>query len=217
MRNLGAITFIILLVQFNSSSVFAAEIKEEAMKQDNIHVRVWNAFAKKALKLHETLISQHPHKKVTKTGGYSHLPGFYVEEQFKHKEHGKLISQVQWEKENPDVMHTVEVYVRDDDGRVLRDFQAAYLPHYHNAPNQTLISLHAYNDKLHSFRVWDASGYRIFERCMGKHKGKDVQLMLDEDEIANLDGLEGGTMESALYKKCFKGLPEEPGKYLTPQ
>lgn len=207
----------ILIFLFVLTQAAFAEKKEEAIKQDNLHIRTWNAFAQNALKLHKKLIEQHAHDKTTKSGGYSHLPDFYIEEQYKHKSNGKLISQIQWEKENPNVMHTIEVYVHDDKGRVIRDFQAAYLPHYHNAPNQTLISLHAYNRKLHGFRVWDASGFRIFERCEGKLQAKDVNLMLDEDEIFNSQQEETSVMDSVEYKACFKGLPEKAGKYLVPQ
>ena len=114
-------------------------------------------------------------------------------------------------------MHSVEVFVHDDEGRVIRDYIAAYLPTYRNAPTQTLISLHRYQDQLHAFRTFDASGYRIIERCTGSLKGREVNLLLDEDEIAEALGDPGSIMASDEYRACFGNLQAEAGKYLQPQ
>lgn len=187
------------------------------MKVDNVHVRTWNKFAADALALSEKLIAEIPHTVKTKIGGYAGKPEFYKEDAYYDKRNDKLISRVQWERENPTVLHTIEVYIRDPQGRVMRDYIAAYLPLYHNAPTQTLMSFHQYNGELHAFRSFDASGDRIVERCTGKLKGKDLDLLLDEDEIyAAIEG-RSNVMEQADYQACFKGMPQEPGKYLTPQ
>lgn len=192
-------------------------VTAQALKGDNEHARTWNAFADKALELHNKLIKKKQVEVKSRLGGYAGTPDFYKEEQFIDKATGKLISLVQWERENPTLMHTIEVYVRDDKGRVTRDYVAAYLPTYRNAPTQTLVSFHAYNGNLHGFRSFDASGYRVVERCTGSLNGQEVNMLLDEDEI--VDALHGNTnvMQQADYKACFKGLPEKPGKYLTPQ
>jgi hypothetical protein len=123
---------------------------------------------------------------------------------------------VQWEKDAPDQLHTIEVYIYDEKGRVSRDYMAAYLPHYHNAPTQTLISFHHYSDQLHAFRTFDASGDRILERCEGKNKqGQLVNFLLDEDELyEDPDNVQ----TSADYKSCFAGLTQtQLGKYILPQ
>jgi len=203
-------TFMAML--FFSSPVFAAKVKG-----DNEHARKWNKFADDVLVLHETLIKKNPVHKKTELGGYSGNPKFYKEERHYAKTHGKLISIVQWELDNPDLLHTIEVYVRDDDGRILRDYSAAYLPNYRNAPTQTLVSIHIHNGDLHAFRTFEATGDRIVERCTGKLKGEEVNFILDEDEIAYAMGGYTNIMEQADYKACFKGMPEEAGKYLTPQ
>ncbi len=188
-----------------------------AVKGDNIHVRTWNAFANNTLKLHQKLIKGKEVEIETSVGGYSGTPDFFKEEKFSDRETGKLISVVQWERENPEVMHTIEVFVHNKKGHVIRDYVAAYLPTYRNAPTQTLVSFHKYNGKLHAFRSFDASGEIIVERCEGKYKGQEVNLLLDEDEIyAALDG-NSKAMEQPDYKACFKGLRKEPGKYLKPQ
>lgn len=182
-------------------------------KEPNKHIITWDAFAKNVLALHKKLISQTKVVKKTKTGGYAHAPEFYQEESYYDASSHKLISKVQWEKANPSVLHTIEVYLYDDQGRVTRDFAAAYLPDYHKAPTQTLISLHAYHGDLHAFRTFDASGYTISEGCRGQFQGKEVDLILDEGEIE--DG--APEMKTPEYQVCFKGLQKKAGKYLTPQ
>lgn len=188
----------------------------DALKQDNIHVRTWNAFADNVYKLHEQLISTGDISIKKSEGGYAQNPDFYIEEAFYRGD--RLISKVQWEKENPDQLHTIEAYIHDDKGRVIRDYIAAYLPVYHNAPTQTLITLHRYNNDLHAFRSFDASGYRVIERCTGMLNGQEVNLLLDEDEIYEAldDPDPNSIINSTEYKQCFGDLQTEAGKYLIP-
>lgn len=201
---------IILVLPFLVSSVSATE----PMKGDNKHVRVWNKFANDTLRLHKKLTTGKKLDVKTQVGSYANVKNFYIEHRYIDK--GILISQVQWEKENPKILHTIEVYVHDKDGRVIRDFMAAYLPFYHNAPTQTLISIHHYTGNLHAFRSFDASGDTILERCEGKDdKGVTVNLLLDEDDLFNDDD---GIMGSTEYKQCFAGFKQDKlGKYIIPQ
>ncbi len=187
----------------------------EAMKQDNVHIRTWNAFADNVYQLHRKLSQVDGVRKESRIGGYAQMPAFYREERFYLDD--RLISKVQWEKAQDNVLHSIEVFVHDEQGRVIRDFTAAYLPTYRNAPTQTLISLHRYHDKLHAFRSFDASGYRVIERCTGSLKGRDVNILLDEDEIDEALGDPASIMASAEYKACFGDLQTEAGKYLMPQ
>jgi hypothetical protein len=190
----------------------------QQLKEDNLHVRTWNQFAQDILSFHKQRIKQMDIRIKKRAGGYSHLPEFYIEESF--YDDGRLVATITWEKENPEQLHTIEVFVHDDKGRVIRDYAAAYLPHYHNAPNQTLISLHNYSNGLHAFRSFDASGYRIIERCTGTYKGKDVNFILDEDEIAealNDTHQNTGIMVTDKYKNCFGDLPQDVGEYTNPQ
>ena len=190
----------------------------EKMRGDNEHSRKWNKFADDVLALHYKLTKgKKGIEKKTSIGGYATNKDFYNEEKFINKSNDQVISTVQWERKNPKVMHFVEVNVLDNKGRIIRDYSAAYLPEYHNAPTQTLINLHVYNGKLHAFRTYDAGGDRIGEQCSGKYKGKDFFLLLDEDELyAAIDG-NSDAMEQAEYKACFKGLQEEVGKFIKPQ
>lgn len=185
----------------------------EPMKEDNQHIRTWNKFAMDCLELHKKLTGGKHLDVKTRIGGYAHNKDFYKEERY--FDNGHLVSQVQWERENPTRLHSIEVYLRDKNGRVMRDFIAAYLPHYHNAPTQTLISFHHYNGGLHAFRSFDASGYRVLERCNGKNKkGEVVNIILDEDELAEDPD---NVMNGSNYKQCFAGLKQTRlGKYLIP-
>ena len=205
------LSFLLAMI-FASSPVFAAKIKG-----DNEHARKWNKFADDVLALHKQLIQKIETDKKSQFGGYSGNPKFYKEDSYFAKSNGKLVSIVQWELKSPHLMHSIEVFVRDKEGRVLRDYSAAYLPDYRNAPTQTLVSLHIYNGDLHAFRTFEATGDRIVERCTGKLNGEEVNFILDEDEIAHAEGGFTNVMEQADYKACFKDMPEEAGKYQMPQ
>ena len=203
---------LIALLVFSVSVVSA-----EKLTEDNEYVRKTNKFADNTLALHKQLIQEIDHKLEKSVSGYHGTPDFYNQEKYINKKNGKVISVVTWERDNPENLHTIEVFVRDSKGRVIRDYAAAYLPTYRNAPTQTLVSFHAYNGDLHAFRTFDALGDRLVERCTGKFKGKKVNMLLDEDDL--IDAIHGDSkiMQEAHYKACFKGLPKEAGKYLTPQ
>lgn len=186
------------------------------MKEDSVHVRTWNQFVNNLLVLHRRLTSETPVRVTRKPGGYATDPDFYIEEEFRTPD-GRLISRVQWEKQRPDTVHVIEVYLYDRQGRVIRDYAGAYLPHYRNAPTQTLISLHGYNGKLHAFRTFDASGDLLFERCEGHYAGKPVNIRLEFDDIYMMEGKPNTTLTSKPYLACFKGVPKTAGKYLQPQ
>ena len=186
----------------------------EPMKEDSVHVRVWNKFAADTLKLHKKITEGKDFQIKTRIGSYANVKDFYIENRYFHN--GKLISQLQWEKDNPQQLHTIEVYLYDKKGRVIRDFTAAYLPFYHNAPTQTLASFHHYNGRLHAFRSFDATGDKVLERCTGiDKKGQQVNLLLDEDDLINdPDDLIG----SKEYNNCFSGLKQQQlGIYIIPQ
>jgi len=198
--------------------MLTSAVQAEALKEDNQHVRTWNAFAQNVLKLHKKLIKGKALRVVKRQGGYATVKDWhYQQERYFDKANNQLISQIQWGSDKARQLHTIEVYVRDKQGRVIRDYTAAYLPHYHNAPVQTLISLHRYNKGLHAFRTFDASGYRIDERCDGRYRGKSVELLLDEDEIADMQYDKDSVMQSATYKACFGDLQTVAGIYLQPQ
>ena len=204
------VIFYSLISLFIYSNTFATE----KMKTDSNHIRIWNKFANDTLLLHKKLTDGKKFQVKSQVGGYANTKDFYTENRYYDKE--RLISQLQWEKNDPSTLHTIEVFVHDSKGRVTRDYMAAYLPFYHNAPTQTLISIHYYVGKLHVFRSFDASGDLVLERCSGKNEqGQDINLLLDEDDLINdPDDLIG----SKDYNSCFDGFKQETlGKYILPQ
>ena len=175
-------------------------------------VKRWNWFADKVFALHEQQLKDRSVRREERTGGYAGMPGFYREVTFYDAKTGDLLSRVQWETAQPQNVHSLEVYVRDKKGRVIRDYGASYLPTTRNAPIQTLINLHGYADGLHAFREFDASGNRIFEKCTGQYKGKDVELALTEEDFLD----QKGQRPSALYNACFEGIATSPGEFFRP-
>lgn len=200
-----------ILFVFSISEAMAA-----GMKEDNVHVRKWNKFANDLNELHKKQIANKEITIKSKKGGYATNKEFYVEKEYYDKQ-GKLLSRIAWEIEKPENIHVVEIFIYNKDSKIIRDYSAAFLPVYRNAPVQTLISLHQYNKGLHAFRSFDASGDRILERCEGKYNNEEVSFMLDEDELYELIGDEKGFMYSSEYKRCFDNLQETAGKYLNPQ
>ncbi len=208
----------LLLALLVTAPVLAVE--QESMKENKSEVRTWNDFVTDLLKLHERQIKDRKITKKEKHGGYSSEPKFYLEEEYVDVKTGKLLSRLQWEREKPENIHAIEVFVHDDQGRVIRDYSASYLPRYRNAPSQTLIFLHDYKDGVHAFRSFDASGDRLFERCQGKYDGKEIDLRLDEDELEEARyqkrAFNKGVMTSAVYLHCFGEIEETAELYLTP-
>lgn len=198
--------------------LFTGQLYAEQIKEENKHVRTWNEFAYKILTLHQQKVKNKNIKVIKSKGGYPHIKDWhYKEEKHLDKDTGNLITLIQWDSDKTNQIHSIEHYIYDKQGRVIRDFTAAFLPSYHNAPTQTLISLHAYQNDLHAFRTFDASGYRIVERCQGKYQGKSLEMLLDEDEIAETQYGQDSVMDTAVYKACFSSLPVEVGVYLDPQ
>lgn len=167
----------------------------------------WNNYVDKLLQLNKQLIAAREHITKTRTGGYSGKPEFYNEIQYYDAKTNLLTSTLRWEKNKPDVLHSIEINLRDETGRVTRDYSASYLTTHHNAPIQTLITLHYYNGDLHAFRSFDASHNRLYEVCKGTFEGKPAKIDLDDDygEVAQAMANKAGIMSSPLYQACFGG------------
>ncbi len=187
------------------------------MKIDNEHVSTWNQFSDQILELHIRQIAGKQIKQTQVSGGYASNPDFYNEVTYTDKATGKVLSIIQWEKDSPEVVHSIEVFVRDNKGRVIRDYSASYLPGARNAPVQTLINLHNYNGGLHAYRQFDVSKDVIYEYCKGEFGGQQHELRLFEEDMAATDYDSRQMLKSPVYKACFKGLQMHVGKYIKPQ
>jgi tetratricopeptide (TPR) repeat protein len=144
------------------------------------------------------------------------MPEFYREIKYYDEKTGRLLSTIQWEKAHPDTIHTIQVYFYDSQGRVSLDYVAAFYPVFRNAPIQTLISLHNYNDGLHAFRQFDASGERIYESCNGRYFDENVDITLEDYELSPFARQKPAVMQSEAYTACFGDLPIEAGHYIHP-
>lgn len=202
-----------------ASISFAQTEQHQALKVDQAQVDAWNSFADALRTVHDARMAQHKVRTTERIGGYggSYLgdPAFYREVKYFDAESGKLLSRIQWERQQPDVIHMIEVLFYDDKGRVERDYLAAYLPRFRNAPIQTLINFHRYEDGVHGFRQFDASGNRIYEQCQGTYFGEKVFLSLDESDLPPFSN-DPELFDSHVYLACFEHLPLQARAYLDP-
>lgn len=210
--------FIVSVVQINTG---LAKERLSSMKEDTQQIKTWNRFSESIYLLHKWLISQYPIRTEESSGGYrkgGYLggPDFYHEVKYINADNGRVLSQIQWVKDKPDTIHTIEIYLYDTNGEVRLDYLAAYLPGFRNAPIQTLINFHAYNDGLHAFRQFDASGELIYEQCMGDHFSGRVNISLEDYDLLSPSGDNAKLMASEVYTACFGSLPSSAGKYLDP-
>lgn len=180
------------------------------------HARSWNRFVEDVYDLHRRQLQERQIKTRTRIGGYAGQPRFYREVEYRDAASGQLLSRIRWERERPDALHVIEVFVHDAEGRVQRDYSAAYLPHDRSAPSQTLLALHAWPEGLHAFRMFDASGDRVYERCEGEYRGRAVFVEVEEGYFydARLDP--APIFASADYQRCFAGVPSSAQAYLPP-
>ncbi len=196
------------------SSLIAAD--NEGMKEDKVHVNKWNLFTVNMYKLHKKLVKGRKVRIKTRIGGYAGEEKYYKEEIYIDVKTGRKISMIQWELKNLKNIHTIEVFVRNKHGHVLRDYSAAYLPHYRNAPSQTLINLWGHKGKMHGFRQFDAGGDLIYEQCSGTWKGKEIMIRVFEDDLMNGGPSIEKMMKGGPYKACFEGVDKTSKRYLIP-
>jgi hypothetical protein len=217
MKRTGFAIVAMALVFSLQATALQAEDGVKSILVDLTHTERWNRFADKLIELHKQLISETEVRTTEKTGGYYRRPDYYKEVRYFDKKNGRLLSKVQWETEHPELVHSMEVYIYDQQGRVTRDYLVSYLVEGRAAPMQALINFHAYNGELHAFRQFDASNNRTYEHCEGSDNGKVIDISLGESDILQLEDLPKSVMTSPTYKKCFKGVVTTARDYLTPR
>jgi hypothetical protein len=195
-------------------STWASSPQVRHMEIDTDHVTSWNRFAVRVYDLHRQQIAGREIRQTKVTGEYggTAASGYAYTETSYHDAHtGLLLSRVRVDRDRPKILHVVEVFIYNEQGRVARDFAALYLPWSQNAPMRTLINVHQYNRDLHAYRQFDASGERIYEQCRGTHAGEKVDISLEQQEIGP------ATTASDAYQACFAGVQQTAGVYLSPQ
>lgn len=197
----------------------AAQTRDNTVtvRVDDERVQQWNVFADRLYRLHRQQTRGRDIRESEKIGGYARLEGFYREVSYHDAESGRLLSRIQWERENPERIHTIEVYLYDDRGRVARDYMAWYLPNFRNAPRNTAINLYHYDNGLRGWRQFNASGERVYEKCTRLSDGRTVLEPWGEYRIDDAEVDPRSVAHSTEYRRCFGGLPRTAGRYLTPQ
>lgn len=211
--------FLCFLTILISISYAFASNKYNTLKIDQVHVNKWNDFVSELYQLHLDKIKNIPLQTKETIGGYGGTfanKNFYREVSYFNKNTNKLLSKIQWEVDNPDTIHTIEVYLYDDLGRIKIDYYARYLPDARNAPVQTLINLHNYNDNLHAFRQFDANGELIYETCRGLFFNEKINLHLDDEEIVDFRNENSDEMLNEAYSYCFTNVAKNASDYLHP-
>jgi len=195
-------------------SACAADAQIKKMEVDEDHVTSWNRFAGRAYDLHLRQIAGRAIRQTEVVDAYNGTAasGYgYKETSYYDARTGLLLSRVRVDRDRPKILHTVEVFIYDEQGRVARDFAALYLPWSQNAPMRTLINVHQYNGDLHAYRQFDASGNRVYEQCKGVQEGKKVDISLEQQDIRP------AATASDAYRACFAGVQQTAGNYLSPQ
>lgn len=212
-----AMAWLVAGMVFSGGNVMARdEVRAGAVETDQ--VTVWNRFADRLMALHRRQLAGRKIRETEEFGGYANMPRFYREVSYFDSDTGRLLSRIQWETDNPERVHSVEVSVYDAKGRLARDYMAWYLPKFRNAPRATTINLYYYGRGVRGWRQFDASDNRIYERCNGWDGDKvgDTLLELDEDALANALSDRKGVMTGELYARCFGDLRPSAGPYLNP-
>lgn len=198
-----------------AASVNARENTRSVQVNDE-QVKQLNTFVDRLHRLHQQRLQGRKIREAEQFGGYARLPEFYREVSYFDADSGRLLSRIQWEHANPDRIHSIEVYVYDDQGRLVRDYMAWYLPHYRNAPRQTAVNLHHYEGDLHGWRQFDGVGVRTYEKCT-RAPGEKLVFELAEERIEQAEETPGSVAHTRDYKRCFGDLQKTAGRYLTPQ
>jgi len=209
---IGILIFIHLLI----SPLYAKE-RLSPMAVDGKQVAQWNRFADSLYALHQSFIDNATVQTKEEKGGYGGIAAgdFYTEVSYYDKNTGLLLSKIQWELERPDVIHNIEIFIYEQ-GRLVRDYYAGYLPHFRNAPLHTMVNFYGDESGIRSFRQFDASGERIYEQCSGKHFSEEIDISLEDYELVSPSGDIFTLMRSEPYIACFGDLPKQLGKYSDP-
>lgn len=186
----------------------------QSIQPQHDQVRQSNTFVEHLHKFHRQQIEGKKIRETEELGGYKDLPQFYREVSYYDAANGRMLSRIQWERDNPERIHAIEVYVYDNQGRVARDYSAWFLPQFRNAPRETNINFYGYTDGVRAWRQFDVFGNRVYEKC---NAGEQVLVELWGDDISRAQDDPKSVVHGADYRRCFEALATTPGKYVVPQ
>jgi len=207
------------LAALATATPLQAKQRLSPLSEDKKQVAQWNQFADSLYVLHQSIITTHSIRTEEEVGGYGGVTAgdFYKEVRYFDTKTNRLLSKIQWELERPDVIHNIEIFIYNDQGQLVRDYYAGYLPHFRNAPLHTMINFYGDEDELTSFRQFNASGVRIYEQCSGKHFAEEVDISLENDEWLAPTDESLKLIASESYIACFGDTPKAVGKYIDPR
>ena len=184
------------------------------LQPDLVRAELWNKFAEQVVALNTQRLADRQIKQseeVERYGGEMGKKYTYREITYVDASSGQLLGRMRWNQKKSDEVQMAEVYVYDEQGRLLRDYAFMYLPWARGAPIRTFVNLHSHENGLHAYRQFDASGTRTYEHCEGEQNGRRVRLSISEERIG------GEEVQTEEYRVCFAGLSRTAGALLTPQ
>lgn len=219
-KGIGTAAGLVVILLSVMISAPAMALDRSARAKENLQrIAEWNAFADSLYRLHLHRLEGRRVTTREERGGYGGSTGvsdYYRSVEYRDADSGILLSRIQWETDYPFAIHVIQVFVHDEADRLVRDYVAAYLPRFRNAPIQTLINFHNVGEDLRAFRQFDASGARIYEQCEGRYLDREVSLSLEEHEIPTSSEALVDEEFAESYVACFGDLPITPGRYRDP-
>jgi len=200
---------------FTTTLTFAVADEKLPDELEKRH-QLWNGFVDKLYQLHRKRLAEdnyYTHERVGGYGGQTNNFEYYREVHYYDRDSRQLLSIVKWNETYPFGIHMIDVFFYDNNGRVLREYSATYLPSRHTSPSETLIILHYYKDNLHSFREFDASNVHIYEQC-DYLNGEAVFALHYVDIPDFVSQLKKEKQQD--YRACFGHVAESAGVYIDP-
>ena len=181
------------------------------------HHQLWNGFVDKLYRLHRKRLRDHDYYTFEKSGGYGGATNnleYYRQVDYFDRKDRQLLSSIKWENVYPFGIHMIDMPAFDQNGRLIREYSATYLPSRRTSPFETLITLHYYKDSLHSFREFDASNIRLYEQCQDTNSGRVIFALNYEDIPESLSALDQAQREA--YQACFAHTESSAEPYTDP-
>jgi hypothetical protein len=164
----------------------------------------WNGFVENMYSLHKARLEGIDYRVEESIGGYGGTTDnlrFYTEKKY-FDNNDRLLSVIKWENRNPENIHMIDVYTYDDEGRMLREYSASYLPSRRRAPFDTTIVWHYYKGDLHSIREFDASDVHLYEQCQSISNPAKTHIALHYEDIPG-SYRELDKELQGQYRECF--------------
>jgi hypothetical protein len=179
--------------------------------------KLQNDFVNDIFILHKKGLDDHEFYTTEEVGGYGGLTNdleFYKKVNYYDSKSKRLLSEIKWEKKNPENIHMIDVFVYDNQGRLNRKYSASYLPARRTSPLVTLIALHYYRNNIHSFREFDTFDNHVYEQCDDVKSEKKTYFALHYEEIP-VSYLELDVKNHDIYRACFDHTASTAEPYIS--